>query len=107
MEQERQLGNKVAVWGVGQRGVSLLNICELTNADLSYAIDVNRNYWLKYVPGVNIQIVPPSYLDNHFVDVIIILSTGYADEIIAQNNNYIARGGHFLKLIDSKGESEI
>lgn len=107
VEQERQLGNKVAVWGVGQRGVSLLNICELTNADLSYAIDVNRNYWLKYVPGVNIQIVPPSYLDNHFVDVIIILSTGYADEIIAQNNNYIARGEHFLKLIDSKGESEI
>lgn len=100
VKSEQQNGNKIAVWGVGQRGVTLLNICELTSDDLAYAIDVNENYWWKYVPGADVQIVPPSYLSDHFVEVIIILSTGYANEIISENNDYLSRGGRFLKIIE-------
>lgn len=79
--------------------MSLLNICKLSNNELSYAIDVNKNYWWKYVPGADIQIVPPDYLNENFVDAIIILSTGYADEIIAENRKYLEKGGKFLKII--------
>lgn len=101
---EKKRGKKVAAWGAGQRGVTLLNICGLNQMDIDYIIDVNENYWWKYVLGASIQIVPPSWLIDHYVDSIIILATGYADEIILENNDYLSRGGRFLKIIEDTTE---
>ncbi len=95
---EKQEGKRIAAWGAGQRGVTLINICEWNVADIDYIIDANRNYWWKYIPGANVQIVPPEWLEEHWVDAIIIMATGYADEIIAQNKKYIKQGGKFLLL---------
>ena len=97
---EKKADRKIAAWGAGQRGVTLLNICELNQVDIDYIIDVNENYWWKYVMGADIQIVPPSWLKEHHVDSIIILATGYADEIIAENGEYLRKGGRFIKIIE-------
>lgn len=99
--EKRASGKSVAAWGAGQRGVSLLNICELTSQEISFIVDVNENYWWKYIAGdSNIQIVPPDFLRTHFVDYIIIFATGYADEIISANTEYLNQGGEFIKIID-------
>lgn len=100
VENEKKLGRKIAAWGAGQRGCTLLNMCGLTNAQLSYIVDLNENYWWKYVLGSNIQVVPPDYLTDHFVESIMILATGYADEIIQSNSDYLQKGGHFIKIIE-------
>lgn len=99
---EKKAGRKVAAWGAGQRGVTLLNICGLKQTDIEYIIDVNENYWWKYVLGADIQIVPPSWLKEHYVDSIIILATGYADEIISENKDYICMGGRFIRIIEEE-----
>jgi len=101
VKKTNQEAKKAAVWGVGQRGVTLMNICGFDVSDIAYAIDINENYWWKYVPGTHIQVVPPSWLEEHFVESVIIFATGYADEIIADNKEYIDHGGNFLKIIDS------
>lgn len=100
VDVEKKSGRKVAAWGAGQRGVTLLNICGFKQTDIDYIIDVNENYWWKYVLGVDIQIVPPSWLEDHYVDSIIILATGYADEIISENSNYLCQGGRFIRIIE-------
>lgn len=100
VEAEKKSGRKVAAWGAGQRGVTLLNICGLTQADIDYIIDVNENYWWKYVLGADIQVVPPSWLNEHYVDSIIIFATGYVDEIISENSDYLRKGGQFIRIIE-------
>ena len=99
--EKRASGKRLAAWGAGQRGVSLLNICGLTSQEISFIVDVNENYWWKYISGdSNIQIVPPDFLKTHFVDFIIIFATGYAEEIISANTEYLNQGGEFIKIID-------
>ena len=93
-------GQTVAGWGAGQRACTLLNLSGLTSSDIAYVIDVNRNYWWKNINGTGIQIVPPDYYKNHHVDKMIIFSTGYADEIIRENPDFITNGGEFIKIIE-------
>ncbi len=99
IEEEKRKGKKTAAWGAGQRGVTLLNVCGFSCTDIEYIVDVNRNYWWKYVSDGGIQIVPPDWVEDHFVDSILILATGYADEILSENRDYVEKGGEFIKII--------
>ena len=92
-------GFHLAAWGAGQRGCTLLNICNLCSDEISYIIDANKNYWWKYVAGTDIQIVPPEYYLDNKVDKILIFATGYADSIIEENKEFIEQGGEFIKII--------
>lgn len=92
-------GIKVAAWGAGQRGCTLISLCGLGSEELQYVIDVNRNYWWKFIPGTDIQIVPPDYYKKNMVDEILIFATGYADSIINENKEYEELGGIFVKII--------
>ena len=67
-----------------------------------FAIDVNENYHWKYIQGTNIQIVPPEYLKDHFVDQILILATGYSESIINGNLDYVYHGGEFVNIIEKE-----
>ncbi len=99
IEEEKRKGKKTAAWGAGQRGVTLLNVCGFSCTDIEYIVDVNRNYWWKYVSDGGIQIVPPDWEEDHFVDSILILATGYADEILSENRDYVEKGGEFIEII--------
>lgn len=105
VKEKKRCGKKLAAWGAGQRGVSLLNLCGLTAEDIDFVIDINENYWWKYIPGdAGIQVVPPDWLREHFVDFILILATGYADEIVNENEEFVKRGGSFINMIDTVKE---
>lgn len=91
-------GKKIAAWGAGQRGCTLINICGFQSGDISYVIDVNKNYWKRYVPGTDIQIVPDDYYIEHPVDIIIIFATGYAESIISENQRFSRNGGQFVTI---------
>ena len=90
---------KVAAWGGGQRGCTLISICGFQSEDIAYVIDVNKNYWDRYVPGTDIKIVPDDYYRSHPVDKIIIFATGYANSIIAEHSDFTDAGGEFVKII--------
>lgn len=92
-------GERVAAWGAGQRGCTLISICKFLSSELKYVIDVNENYWWKYIPGTDIQIVPPDYYKTSPIDKMIIFATGYADSIIKENQAFIHAGGEFVRII--------
>lgn len=96
VKKQNQKGLKIAAWGAGQRGVSLLNICKFTNKDIRYVVDVNPNYQNKLLPGCNIPVVHPDKIYQDPVDGIIIFATGYAQQIIKDTPLY---NGKFITLI--------
>lgn len=91
-------GETVAGWGAGQRGCTLIAHCGFQSNHLQYVIDANENYWWRYVPGTDIQIVPPNYYQEHMVDKMLIFATGYADSIIRTNTEFERLGGAFVKI---------
>lgn len=91
-------GKTVAGWGAGQRGCTLIAHCGFQSDSLRYVIDANENYWWRYVPGTDIQIVPPDYYKTHMVDKMLIFATGYADSIINANREFEQMGGAFIKI---------
>lgn len=91
-------GQTVAGWGAGQRGCTLIAHCGFQSDDLQYVIDANENYWWRYVPGTDIQIVPPNYYREHMVDKMLIFATGYADSIISANYEFEQMGGSFIRI---------
>ena len=99
IERTKRQNKTIAAWGAGQRGCTLISFCNLQSDSIKYVIDVNKNYWWKYIPGTDIKIVPPDYYKKDMVDEIIIFATGYADSIIEENREYEKLGGNFKKLI--------
>lgn len=98
VEDAKTAGKTVAGWGAGQRGCTLIAACEFQSNDLKYVIDANENYWWRYVPGTDIQIVPPEYYRAHMVDEMLIFATGYADSIKKANQEFEHLGGHFVRI---------
>lgn len=104
----RSQGRRVCAWGAGQRGVSLVNMCSLTSADIEFIIDVNPKAQYKFIPGGDIQVLPPAELEaRKHIDSIAIFATGYAPEIIASCGAFVERGGRFISIIPRAGWMQI
>lgn len=87
------------VGGAGQRGVMCLNMCGLDYHDLEYIVDINPNYWKRYLPGSGIRVVSPSWFREHPTDDIIVFATGYIESIISENKKYLKKKGYFIQIL--------
>lgn len=99
VKSELEKGKKIAGWGAGQRGVMCLNMCGLDYHDLEYIVDINPNYWKRYLPGSGIRVVSPSWFREHPTDDIIVFATGYIESIISENKKYLKKKGYFIQIL--------
>jgi C-methyltransferase len=95
----RRDGCRLAAWGAGQRGVSLLNICGLTAADIECVVDVNPAYHGRCTPGSRIPIVPPAEIYARRPDGVVVFATGYLDSIRREHRAFEAAGGRFISVV--------
>ena len=79
LEQKKDEGQRVVIWGTGSKGVTFLNTFK--NSHIEYAVDINPKKQGKYVAGTAQQIVAPSFLQNYQPDVIIVMNPIYKQEI--------------------------
>lgn len=82
IKNERSINRRVAAWGAGGRGVSLLVMCGFDQEDLSYVIDSSPDKQGLYTPGSNLKVVPPSILLTDPPDSIIITAILFQEEIL-------------------------
>lgn len=87
LQQKKNEGQRVVIWGAGSKGVSFLNA--LKSFDIEYAVDINPNKHGKYVAGTGQQIVFPRFLQKYQPDLIIVMNPIYKQEI----KEFIARLG--------------
>jgi hypothetical protein len=72
-------GKRIVIWGVGARGVTILNI--LKDHRIEYAVDINPRKQGLYVPGTGQKIVKPEFLSDYRPDYVLISNSPYETEI--------------------------
>jgi methyltransferase family protein/C-methyltransferase-like protein len=75
-------GRRVALWGAGAKGVSLLNALG-DGAGIGRVVDLNPRKHGSFVPGCGTPVVAPESLTAYEPDVVLLSNPIYADEVRA------------------------
>jgi hypothetical protein len=92
----RRRHHRIAAYGAAAKGSVLLNYCGVGSETLEYVVDRSPYKQGKYMPGVHLPIGPTDWLTTRFPDYLLILAWNVAEEIVAQQAPYQARGGRFI-----------
>ncbi|WP_078059033.1 NAD-dependent epimerase/dehydratase family protein [Tropicimonas marinistellae] len=92
----KQSGKRIAGYGAAAKGTILLNYLGLDERVLDYVVDKNPHKQGKFMPGVAIEIGAPARLLEDRPDYVMILPWNFRDEIIRQQDAYLAGGGRFI-----------
>ncbi len=102
----RRGGARVAGYGAAAKGNTLLNYCGIGPDLLDYVADKNPLKQGLYTPGMHLPVVEASRLAEDRPDYTLILAWNMADEIVAEQAEYRARGGRFIRPIPEPAEVE-
>jgi SAM-dependent methyltransferase len=89
-------GNSIAAYGAAAKGSTLLNYCGVGSETIDFVVDRSTVKQGHFMPGVRLPISAPERLLEAMPDYLLILAWNWADEIIAQQAEYRARGGRFI-----------
>jgi SAM-dependent methyltransferase len=89
-------GQRVAGYGAPAKGNTLLGFLEIGPELLPYIVDRSPLKQGLYTPGTHIPVVAPERLLTDQPDYVLLLAWNFVDEILAQQAEYIKRGGRFM-----------
>jgi hypothetical protein len=92
----RSAGKTVAAYGAAAKGTVLLNAIGSEARSIRFVADRNPVKQGYLMPGVRIPIVSPERLLVERPDYTMLLAWNFADEVLAQQAEYRARGGRFI-----------
>ena len=92
----KQSGKCIAAYGASAKGSTLLNFFGLGSETLDFIADRSSYKQGRLSPGTHIPIVEPNWLLEKMPDYTLLLTWNFADEILAQQKEYLARGGKFI-----------
>jgi SAM-dependent methyltransferase len=88
--------NRVAAYGAAAKGSMLLNATGLGSDQIEYVCDRSPHKQGHLMPGSNVPIVGPERLSSDRPDYCLLLAWNLTDEIVAQQRDYLERGGRFI-----------
>jgi hypothetical protein len=89
-------GSTIAGYGAAAKGTTLLNYTGIGTDLVDYVVDRNVHKQGTYMPGTNQHVLAPEALLDRRPDYVLLLAWNFADEIIAQQHDYLAAGGRFI-----------
>ena len=92
----RQKGRRVAAYGAAAKGAILLNAVGIDGDVLDFVVDRNVHKQGLFMPGVDVEILPPEALIERRPDDVLLLPWNFEDEIVSQQLDYLRAGGRFL-----------
>lgn len=91
----REQKKSVAGYGAARSGPTLINSLGLGDS-LAYVFDDHPQKVGRFTPGNHLEVFPTSRLLELQPDYVVILAWIHAKKIIANHQDYLQRGGHFV-----------
>lgn len=92
----KQAGHRIAAYGAAAKGATLLNCFGIDTRLLDFVVDRSTHKQGRSMPGARLPIVDPARLLEDQPDYVLLLAWNFADEVLAQQAEYRARGGRFI-----------
>jgi hypothetical protein len=89
-------GARIAGYGAPAKGNTLLNHFQIGSDLIEFIVDRSPYKHGMYTPGSHIPVTPVEMLLKEQPDYVLLLAWNFADEVIAQQREYLKRGGHFI-----------
>ena len=96
LQELKERGQTIAAYGAAAKGTVLLNAFSIDSAIVDFVADRSPYKSGYLMPGVHIPIVPADQLLARHPDVCLLLAWNFADEVLAQQAEYLGQGGQFL-----------
>jgi len=92
-------GKRVAAYGAPAKGNTFLNYCGIGTDLVEYTVDKSPYKQNLYTPGMHLPVYHPDKLAQDMPDYVLLLAWNFADEILVQQKEYLAKGGRFIQAI--------
>lgn len=89
-------GNRIAAYGAAAKATTLINYVGIGKDLIEFVVDRNTHKQGLYMPGQHIPIFGPEKLLREMPDFVLLLAWNFADEILAQQEQYRQSGGRFI-----------
>ncbi len=92
----RSRGKSIAAYGASAKGATLLNFCGIGRETIDFVVDRSTEKQGLTMPGIRLPIHAPERLLLQQPDYVLLLAWNFAEEIAAQQTEYLRRGGQFI-----------
>jgi hypothetical protein len=92
----RAKGRTIAGYGAAAKGSTLLNYVGIGTELVDFVVDRNVHKHGLYMPGTHQPIRDSAALLDDQPDYVLLLAWNYRDEVMAQQAEYLRRGGRFI-----------
>jgi len=96
LKQLKVAGKRIAVYGASAKGSTLMNYLGIDGRTLDFVVDRSTVKQGHYTPGTHLRIYPPEKLLEEAPDYVLLLTWNFAEEILAQQAEYLKLGGRFI-----------
>jgi hypothetical protein len=96
LRAHRAAGRRLAGYGAPAKATVLLNACGISTDLVEFTVDRSPHKQGRLIPGVRIPIRPTEDLLREMPDVALLLPWNLLDEIVAQQAEYLRKGGTFI-----------
>ncbi len=90
-------GVTVAGFGAARAGTTLLSFFQV-GSDLEFLLDDNESKHYKYSPGDRLEVLPTANIYDRSPGCVVILAWIHAEKIISNHQEYLSKGGAFVRI---------